>query len=44
MASLTAAGSSDEYRLPTNIKPTHYDVAIKTDLENLIFEGYVRIE
>lgn len=44
MASLTTPGASDEYRLPTNVKPTHYDVTIKTDLENQTFEGFVRID
>jgi hypothetical protein len=33
----------DQYRLPTNIKATHYDVTIKTDLESLTFEGFVKI-
>lgn len=44
MASLTTPGTPDEYRLPTNVKPAHYDVTIKTDLENQTFEGFVRIE
>ncbi|KAG6813612.1 hypothetical protein H0H92_009229 [Tricholoma furcatifolium] len=34
---------SDEYRLPLNVKPVHYDVTIKTDLENLEFEGFVDV-
>jgi len=36
--------ASDEYRLPTNVKPTHYDVTIKTDIENQVFEGFVQIK
>jgi hypothetical protein len=44
MASLTTPGAPDEYRLPTTVKPTHYDVTIKTDLEDQTFEGFVRIE
>ncbi|KAG6919995.1 hypothetical protein DXG01_013344 [Tephrocybe rancida] len=32
-----------EYRLPTDVKPTQYDVTIKTDLEELEFEGFVKI-
>ncbi|KXN83489.1 Aminopeptidase 2, mitochondrial [Leucoagaricus sp. SymC.cos] len=44
MASLTTPGGSDEYRLPTTVKPTHYDVTIKTDLENHTFEGSVQID
>lgn len=33
----------DQYRLPTNVKAAHYDVTIKTDLESLIFQGFVKI-
>lgn len=33
----------DQYRLPTNVKATHYDVTIKTDLEKLTFQGFVKI-
>ncbi|KAL9714866.1 Aminopeptidase 2 mitochondrial [Leucoagaricus gongylophorus] len=44
MDSLTTQRSSDEYRLPTNVKPTHYDITIKTDLQNQVFEGFVRID
>lgn len=40
----TSGKSQDEYRLPTNVKPTHYDVTIWTDLEELIFEGSVKIQ
>ncbi|KAH0584288.1 hypothetical protein H2248_009835 [Termitomyces sp. 'cryptogamus'] len=38
-----ASKSNDEYRLPTDVKPLHYDVTIKTDLEKLEFEGFVNI-
>ena len=31
----------DEYRLPVNVKPTHYDITIRTDLEKLKFDGFV---
>lgn len=34
----------DEYRLPLNVKPTHYDLTIRTDLEKLTFDGFVKIE
>ncbi len=36
--------TEDPYRLPTNVKPTHYDITIKTDLENLTFQGFVKVE
>ncbi|KAG6885073.1 hypothetical protein C0993_006152 [Termitomyces sp. T159_Od127] len=35
--------NDDEYRLPTDVRPLHYDVTIKTDLEKLEFEGFVNI-
>ncbi|KAK7463560.1 Aminopeptidase 2 mitochondrial [Stygiomarasmius scandens] len=42
-----SAGSLDkpasEYRLPTNVKPSHYDLTIRTDLDNSIFDGVVKI-
>lgn len=44
MTSLATPGAPDEYRLPTNVKPTHYDITVKTDLETLAFESFVRIE
>lgn len=34
----------DEHRLPLDVKPTHYDLTILTDLEKLTFEGSVIIE
>lgn len=36
-------GPADEYRLPKNVKPTHYDLTVKTDLEKLEFDGFVKI-
>ncbi|KAF8162999.1 leucyl aminopeptidase [Crassisporium funariophilum] len=38
-----AVTEADQYRLPTNVKATHYDVTIKTDLEKLTFEGIVKV-
>ena len=37
-----ATENPDQYRLPTNVKPTHYDVVIKTDLEASSFQGFVK--
>ncbi|KAF8682603.1 ERAP1-like C-terminal domain [Rhizoctonia solani] len=34
----------EEYRLPTNARPTHYDLTIQTDLDALTFKGFVIID
>jgi hypothetical protein len=34
---------ADTYRLPTDVKPTHYEVTVRTDLEKLVFDGFVRV-
>lgn len=44
MSADTVAKPRDEFRLPEDVKPTHYDVTIRTDLEKLTFDGYVKIE
>lgn len=31
----------EEYRLPTDVKPKHYDITIRTDLEKSKFDGFV---
>lgn len=36
-----ASKSADQYRLPTNVKPVHYDLTVRTDLQKLRFDGYV---
>ncbi|KAI0051304.1 leucyl aminopeptidase [Auriscalpium vulgare] len=33
----------DAYRLPTNVRATHYDLIVRTDLEKETFEGSVTI-
>ena len=35
--------STSDFRLPSNVQPTHYDLTIKTDLKKEIFEGIVKI-
>ncbi|PCH38958.1 hypothetical protein WOLCODRAFT_141023 [Wolfiporia cocos MD-104 SS10] len=32
------------YRLPTDVRPTHYDLTVRTDLENAKFDGIVKID
>lgn len=41
---MTKPIDSDGFRLPLDVKPTHYDLTVKTDLENSTFEGVVKIE
>ncbi|TFK50212.1 hypothetical protein OE88DRAFT_1736470 [Heliocybe sulcata] len=36
--------NSEDYRLPTNIKPKHYDLTIRTDLEKHTFDGFVTVD
>lgn len=43
-ASMSAPSTTDEYRLPTNVKPTHYDLTLRTDLEKETFEGVVDVQ
>ncbi len=45
-ASLMASSenTSDHYRLPTEVRPRHYDLTIRTDLEKEKFTGFVKIE
>ncbi|KIO32561.1 hypothetical protein M407DRAFT_213745 [Tulasnella calospora MUT 4182] len=41
MSTSTSGPKSDaNFRLPTNVKATHYDLTFKTDLEDLTFKGY----
>jgi hypothetical protein len=40
----STAGIMTSYRLPVDVKPTHYDVTIRTDLEEETFQGIVKIE
>lgn len=44
MSAAAATKPQDEYRLPVGVKPTHYDVTIRTDLEELVFDGFVKIQ
>lgn len=44
MSTSATAPLVDEYRLPLDVKPVHYDVIIKTDLEQFTFEGVVKIK
>ena len=39
-----SAADPQDYRLPTDVAPTYYDLTVWTDLENSVFEGVVHIE
>ena len=39
-----SAADPQDYRLPTDVAPSHYDLTVWTDLENKKFEGVVYIE
>jgi aminopeptidase 2 len=38
---MTDPSSLTEFRLPTDVRPTHYDLTIRTDLEKQTFDGFV---
>ncbi|KAG9226085.1 hypothetical protein CCMSSC00406_0004996 [Pleurotus cornucopiae] len=42
MSPTAIPGATDEYRLPLDLKPTHYEVTIQTDLEKQTFSGFVK--
>ncbi|KAI0933682.1 hypothetical protein AcV5_005768 [Taiwanofungus camphoratus] len=48
MSSASAAPNPSQpqvdYRLPTDIKPTHYDLTVRTDLKESKFDGVVKID
>lgn len=44
IVSASAATAPEDFRLPTTVRPSHYDVTIRTDLEKLTFDGFVKIE
>lgn len=39
-----AAAAPKREVLPTNVKPTHYDLTLEPDLEKFTYEGEVIIE
>lgn len=44
LATMEPVTAHTEHRLPTDVKPIHYDLTIRTDLEELKFDGSVKIE
>ncbi|KAI9431112.1 peptidase family M1-domain-containing protein [Lactarius indigo] len=40
----SSENASDHYRLPTDVRPRHYDLTIRTDLEKEKFTGFVKID
>jgi hypothetical protein len=43
-AAVMPDNASDHYRLPTEVRPRHYDLTIRTNLEKEKFTGFVKIE
>lgn len=41
---MSSTVATDKFRLPLNVKPSHYDLTILTDLNSLKFEGFVKIK
>ncbi|KAJ7018485.1 leucyl aminopeptidase [Mycena alexandri] len=44
MSSDLSKFQENKYRLPTNVKPSHYDLAFWTDLKSLEFGGFATID
>ncbi|KAI1788458.1 peptidase family M1-domain-containing protein [Ganoderma leucocontextum] len=40
----TTPQDASDLRLPTDLKPSHYDITVWTDLENNTFEGIVHVD
>ena len=38
------APTEADYRLPTNVKPTHYDLTVRTDITAAKFDGVVTVQ
>ncbi|KAJ4488175.1 leucyl aminopeptidase [Lentinula aciculospora] len=43
MSTIASESPASKFRLPTNVKPTHYDLTIRTDLDKLTFDGTVTV-
>ncbi|KAI0259093.1 leucyl aminopeptidase [Gloeopeniophorella convolvens] len=41
---MSSEKAPDHYRLPTDVRPKHYDLTIRTDLEKEAFSGFVNID
>jgi hypothetical protein len=44
VARMSSSASHPEYRLPPSAKPTHYDLTVRTNLENQTFDGFVEVQ
>ncbi|KAJ3763765.1 leucyl aminopeptidase [Lentinula raphanica] len=43
MSTVVSETPASKFRLPTDVKPTHYDLIVRTDLEKLTFDGSVTV-
>src|SRR6266851_6627501 len=44
VSAMSSSKAVDHYRLPTDLRPRHYDLTIRTDFEKDKFSGFVKIE
>ncbi|KAI8998978.1 leucyl aminopeptidase [Trametes punicea] len=44
MSASAPVSAQQDYRLPTDVKPTHYDLTVWTDIDSSKFEGVVHID
>ena len=43
-SAMSSKKATEHYRLPTNVRPRHYDLTIRTDLKKEKFFGFAKIE
>lgn len=41
---MSEASTTERQVLPTNVKPVHYDLTLKPNLETFVFYGRVKVE
>lgn len=44
MCTSSAVENPDRQVLPTNVKPTHYDLTLQPNLKTFVFHGHVKVK